>query len=67
MATFLLIFGLSFAIVGLSVLGLSAGVLGGRKPLKGSCGGIADGTCSTCAGCTRAHRPGERQSRGQRS
>lgn len=42
MATVLLALG----IVGLSVAGLAAGVLLGRAPIKGSCGGLG---CSACA------------------
>jgi len=55
MATFLA----SLLLIGLAVLGLSLGILFGRRPLAGSCGGV----CQTCtAGCGRpAARPGEEQ------
>ncbi len=48
MATFIL----TFVIVLLSVAGLAIGVLAGRAPLGGSCGG---GVCvrSGCAACRR--------------
>jgi hypothetical protein len=49
MGTFLL----SIAIVALSITGLAAGVLLGREPLRGSCGGVAcdkGGTCDACRG-----------------
>ena len=49
MATFLL----SLAVVLLSVLGLALGVLFGRAPLAGSCGGISCIRGTDCAGCPR--------------
>jgi len=49
METFLLAFGL----VLLSVLGLALGVIFGRSPLKGSCGGLACATGLRCSGCRR--------------
>jgi len=43
-----------FAIMALVVLGMAAGVLAGRKPIAGSCGGIAnlgiEKQCSLCGG-----------------
>lgn len=41
---------LSFAIVLLAVGGLALGVMAGRRPLKGSCGGLACAglSCRTC-------------------
>jgi len=45
---------LAFLIIGLVVLGMSVGVLYGRQPLQGSCGGInnfgIDGACEICGG-----------------
>ena len=45
---------LSFVLIGLAIAGLSIGVLMGRKPLKGSCGGLAafdgNGGCDLCGG-----------------
>ena len=45
---------LSFLLVCLAVTGLSIGVLMGRKPIQGSCGGlsdgIGDGACELCGG-----------------
>ncbi|MEN8761627.1 MAG: hypothetical protein ABF290_04275 [Thiogranum sp.] len=39
---------LSFAVMLIAVLGLSLGVLLGRRPIQGSCGGIG-GRCGACA------------------
>lgn len=44
---------LSLGLILLSVLGLAAGVLMGREPVKGSCAGVAcikSTQCSACAG-----------------
>ena len=54
MATFVL----TLAIVLASVTGLAIGVLLGRAPLRGSCGGVA---CVKGGGCTacKTHRDAE--------
>ena len=44
-------FVLAFVLIALSVLGMAAGVLLGRAPIAGSCGGLGAGTA--CAACTR--------------
>ncbi|MHA3976967.1 hypothetical protein ACW9UR_04705 [Halovulum sp. GXIMD14794] len=49
MATFLL----TLAIILLSVAGLALGVMRGRAPLKGSCGGTG---CEACDSCPRRLR-----------
>lgn len=45
---------LVFALMLIAVLGMSVGVLMGRKPIAGSCGGIAslgiEKECSICGG-----------------
>ena len=52
--SFLSTFAVVFVVMGLAVLGLAAGVLAGRKPIAGSCGGIAnlgiEKECSICGG-----------------
>jgi len=49
-----MLFVVVFAVMLLVVLGMSAGVLAGRKPIAGSCGGIArlgiEKECSICGG-----------------
>lgn len=49
MLTFLLAFGLML----LSIIGLALGVLAGRAPLKGSCGGVACLKGLNCGGCRK--------------
>jgi hypothetical protein len=41
---------LSFVIVGLAVTGMAIGVMAGRAPIKGSCGGLNGGKCELCSG-----------------
>lgn len=44
----------SFAIIALAGLGLAIGVLAGRDPIKGSCGGLScAGACATCPNRTK--------------
>lgn len=60
-----MLFVVVFAVMLLVVLGMSAGVLAGRKPIAGSCGGIAnlgiEKQCSICGGvrekCDEANAP----------
>lgn len=52
--SFLTMFFVVFAVMLLVFIGLAAGVLAGRKPIAGSCGGIAslgiEKECSICGG-----------------
>ncbi len=52
----LLTFLLSFAIVGIAVAGMAVGVMAGRSPLRGSCGGVAGKGCELCSGRCRKRR-----------
>ena len=50
MMTMLLTICLTFAIL-LGVIGaMSIGVVNGRKPISGSCGGLNGGGCELCSG-----------------
>ncbi len=44
---------LSFVIVVLAVTGMAIGVMAGRSPIKGSCGGLNGGKCELCSGSCR--------------
>ena len=61
MATFVL----SFAVVALAVAGMAVGVLCGRRPIAGSCGGLnaldGGGGCSGCASPCAARRAAARR------
>ena len=45
----------------LSVLGLGLGVLAGRAPIKGSCGGLACMKGAGCGACARSRNEGRDQ------
>lgn len=44
---------LSFVIVALAVSAMAIGVMAGRNPIKGSCGGLNGGGCELCSGSCR--------------
>jgi hypothetical protein len=48
----------TLAMILASVAGLATGVLLGRAPLRGSCGGVTCVTGATCSAC-KAHRNAE--------
>ena len=52
--TLLITIVLSFVIIALVIAGMGIGVIAGRKPIKGSCGGLNSGGCELCSGkCER--------------
>jgi hypothetical protein len=65
----MLVFVCSVIIMGLVVSGMAVGVLAGRAPLKGSCGGLGaagiDQSCEICGGnparCDEESSGGERK------
>lgn len=50
---------ISFAVIVLAVVAMSIGVLAGRSPIRGSCGGV--GGC--CGACSRHDRRGHTPAR----
>ena len=44
---------LSFLIIALTVSAMAIGVMAGRSPIKGSCGGLNGGGCELCSGNCR--------------
>lgn len=69
--SYFIMFLVVFAVMLLVVLGMASGVLAGRKPIAGSCGGIAalgiEKNCSICGGerqkCEEANANGTVQVR----
>ena len=44
---------LSFLVILLVIVGMSIGVLNGRRAISGSCGGLNGGGCELCSGNCR--------------
>ena len=61
------LFLISFLVIGLVVAGMAIGVIAGREPIKGSCGGIGalgiNQSCEICGGdpgrCDEETRDGQ--------
>jgi hypothetical protein len=49
----LVTFTLSFIIMAVVVTVMAIGVMAGRSPIKGSCGGVNGGGCELCSGNCR--------------
>ena len=50
---------IAFVIIALAIAAMSIGVMAGRKPIKGSCGGLNGGGCELCSGdghCRKAKK-----------
>jgi len=50
---------MSFAIIALAVTGMAIGVIAGRSPIKGSCGGLNGKGCELCSGNGNCRRKAE--------
>ncbi len=53
---------LSFVLILVVVAAMSIGVIAGRAPIKGSCGGLNGGRCELCSGegqCRKRGREGK--------
>ena len=44
---------LSFLVIALAVTAMAVGVMAGRAPIKGSCGGVSGRGCELCSGTCR--------------
>lgn len=54
---------LSFVVIAAVIAAMGVGVMAGRKPIRGSCGGLNGGGCELCSGvCRNRSRPGEESS-----
>jgi hypothetical protein len=53
MNTILMTLLLAFAIVLGVIAAMSIGVMNGRRPISGSCGGLNNGRCELCSGNCR--------------
>lgn len=49
---------ITFAVLLAAIAGMAIGVMNGRKPISGSCGGLNGGRCELCSG--RCERESER-------
>lgn len=58
MSTFLATVAVSFFTILLVIVGMSIGVLNGRKAISGSCGGLNGGGCELCSGQGRCRKRG---------
>jgi hypothetical protein len=54
--TVLVTFLISFVLLLLVIAGMSVGVMNGRKPISGSCGGLNGGNCELCSGSCRKRK-----------
>ena len=48
-------FAISLLVLGVALLAMSVGVLFGREPIRGSCGGVM-GRCAVCSGSCEKKR-----------
>jgi hypothetical protein len=49
----------TFAVLLTVIAAMAVGVMGGRKPISGSCGGLNGGSCELCSGDGKCARESE--------
>jgi hypothetical protein len=49
----------TFAILLMVIAGMAIGVMNGRRPISGSCGGLNNGGCELCSGDGKCARESE--------
>jgi len=60
MNTVILTIVFSFIIMLLVIVGMSVGIMNGRRAISGSCGGLNGGRCELCSGnCKNKRRKGK--------
>jgi hypothetical protein len=57
--TLLLTVALSFLVISLAIAAMSVGVMAGRRPIRGSCGGLNGAGCALCSGRCRKREDGD--------
>ncbi len=57
--TIVLTFLISFVVIVAVVAAMSLGVMNGRAPISGSCGGLNGGRCELCSGSGRCRKEQE--------
>jgi hypothetical protein len=50
---------ITFAVMLGVIAAMAVGVMNGRKPISGSCGGLNGGGCELCSGGGKCRREGE--------
>ncbi|MCJ7592782.1 MAG: hypothetical protein MUO51_15665 [Woeseiaceae bacterium] len=57
MNTIIVTIAISFIVILLVIVGMSVGVMNGRRAISGSCGGLNGGRCELCSGnCEKKRR-----------
>lgn len=60
MTTFILTMLVTFLVLLAFIAAMAVGVMNGRKPISGSCGGLNGEGCPVCGGSGECQREGER-------